>query len=124
MVRAQYLTPEHLIRAMKAGDFYASSGVTLRDVQWDPDRRKLSVAIQGEPGVTYTTEYLVTTADAELDQIGRVAMSTQDLESSYRLADGESIVRAVVTSSLAPVDPIFDDQKQQAWTQPFTTVIP
>lgn len=124
MVRAQYLTPEHLIRAMKAGDFYASSGVTLRDVQWDPDRRKLSVAIQGEPGVTYTTEYLVTTADAELDQIGRVATSTQDLESSYRLADGESIVRAVVTSSLAPVDPIFDDQKQQAWTQPFTTVIP
>jgi hypothetical protein len=33
-------------------------------------------------------------------------------------------VRAVVTSSLAPVDPIFDDQKQQAWTQPFTTVNP
>ena len=124
MVRAQYLTPEHLIRAMKAGDFYASSGVSLRDVQWDPDRRKLSIAIQEEPGVTYTTQYLVTTADAELDQIGRIAHSTQDLESSYRLADGETIVRAVVTSNLAPVDPIFDDQKQQAWTQPFTTVIP
>jgi hypothetical protein len=124
MVRAQYLTPEHLIRAMKAGDFYASSGVSLRDVQWDPERRKLSVAIQEEPGVTYTTQFLVTTADAELDQIGRVATTTQDLESSYRLADGETIVRAVVTSSRAPVDPIFDDQKQQAWTQPFTTVIP
>jgi hypothetical protein len=124
MVRAQYLTPEHLIRAMKVGDFYASSGVSLRDVHWDPDRRKLSIAIQEEPGVTYTTQYLVTTADAALDQIGRIAHSTQDLESSYRLADGETIVRAVVTSNLAPVDPIFDDQKQQAWTQPFTTVIP
>ena len=124
MVRAQYLTPEHLIRAMKAGDFYASSGVSLRDVQWDADRRKLSLSIQEEPGAIYTTQYLVTTADAELDQIGRVAFSTQDPESSYRLADGETIVRAVVTSSHAPVDPIFDDQKQQAWTQPFTTVIP
>jgi hypothetical protein len=124
MVRSQYLTPEHLIRAMKAGDFYASSGVSLRDVQWDADRRKLSLSIQEEPGVIYTTQYLVTTADAELDQIGRVAYTTQDLESSYRLVDGETIVRAVVTSSLAPVDPIFDDQKQQAWTQPFTTVNP
>ena len=27
MVRARYLTPEHLLRAIKAGDFYASSGV-------------------------------------------------------------------------------------------------
>ena len=123
MVRAQYLTPEHLIRAMKAGDFYASSGVSLRDVQWDSERRKLSVAIEPESGVTYTTQFLVTTADAELDQIGRVAWTTQDLESSYRLADGETMVRAVVTSTLAPVDPVFDDQKQQAWTQPFTTVL-
>lgn len=123
MVRAQYLTPEHLIRAMKAGDFYASSGVSLREVQWDPDRRKLSVAIEPEAGATYTTQYLVTTADAELDQIGRVAMTTDSLESSYRMADGETIVRAVVTSSRVPVDPIFDDQKQQAWTQPFTTAL-
>ncbi|MCU0707184.1 MAG: hypothetical protein MUF23_02725 [Pirellula sp.] len=122
MVRCQYLTPEHLIRAMKAGDFYASSGVSLRDVQWDRERRKLSVAIQAEAGVTYTTEYVVTSSDAEPDQIGRVAYSTNDLESSYRLADGETIVRAVVTSSLTPVDPVFDDQKQQAWTQPFTIV--
>jgi hypothetical protein len=107
---------------MKAGDFYASSGVSLRDVQWDRERRKLSVAIQAEAGVTYTTEYVVTSSDAEPDQIGRVAYSTNDLESSYRLADGETIVRAVVTSSLTPVDPVFDDQKQQAWTQPFTIV--
>jgi hypothetical protein len=28
----------------------------------------------------------------------------------------------VITSNLAPVDPVFDDQKQQAWTQPFTMV--
>jgi hypothetical protein len=122
MVRCQYLTPEHLIRAMKAGDFYASSGVSLRDVQWDRERRKLSVAIEAEAGVTFTTEYFVTSSDAEPDQIGRIAYSTNDLESSYRLADGETIVRAVVTSSLTPVDPVFDDQKQQAWTQPFTIV--
>ena len=39
MVRARHLTPESLIRAMKAGDFYASSGVVLRDVRYDDDSR-------------------------------------------------------------------------------------
>ena len=38
MVRSRFLTPEHLIRAMKRGDFYASSGVTLRDFQFDKRR--------------------------------------------------------------------------------------
>ncbi len=35
MVRARYLTPEQLIRAMKASDFYASSGVSLLDLKFD-----------------------------------------------------------------------------------------
>ncbi|XZE46318.1 PHP domain-containing protein [Pirellulaceae bacterium SH467] len=120
MVRSHYLTPEHLIRAMESGDFYASSGVSLQDVQWNKATSTLSVAIQSEPNVQYTTEFIVTSKDAELDQIGRVAKTSQDLQSSYTLAPGETIVRAVVTSSIAPVDPVFDDQKQQAWTQPFT----
>lgn len=120
MVRSRYLTPEHLIRAMESSDFYASSGVSLQDVQWNSETSTLSVAIQSEPNVQYTTEFIVTSKDAELDQIGRVAKTSQDLQSSYTLAPGETIVRAVVTSSIAPADPVFDEQKQQAWTQPFT----
>jgi len=120
MVRSRFLTPEHLIRAMKAGDFYSSSGATLQEVQWDNERRSLSVQIDPQPGATYTTDYIVTSKDAEADQIGRVAFSSTELRSSYRLAEGETIVRAVVTSNLPPEDPVFDDQKQQAWTQPFT----
>jgi hypothetical protein len=122
MVRAEYLTPEHLIRAMKTGDFYSSSGATLSDVQWDAATKKLSVTIDPAPGATYWTEYLVTTTSGEPEDIGRVGLATQDLSSSYTLQEGETIVRAVITSNLAPVDPVFDDQKQQAWTQPFTMV--
>ena len=120
MVRAEYLTPEHLIRAMKAGDFYSSSGATLSDVRWDAASKKLSVTIDPTPGASYWTEYIVTTDSGEPEDIGRVGLATQDLSSSYTLKEGETIVRAVITSSLAPVDPVFDDQKQQAWTQPFT----
>lgn len=119
MVRAAFLTPEHLIRAMKAGDFYGSSGVRLRDVQWDGDSKTLRVAIEGELGVQYTTEYVVTHRSDDLDRIGRVAFTTSELTSAYVLQGDESIVRAVVTSSRAPSDPVFENQKQQAWTQPF-----
>jgi hypothetical protein len=121
MVRSKFLTPEHLIRAMKAGDFYASSGTNLKDVHWDPASKTLSVQIDPQEGVSYWTEYLVTTLDAQPEDIGRPALATQELSSSYRLKEGETIVRAVITSSIAPVDPVWDEQKQQAWTQPFTS---
>lgn len=120
MVRSRFLTPEHLIRAMKAGDFYASSGATLKDVRWEADRGTLSVQIDAQEGVTYWTEYLVTDVDGEAEDIGRVGLATQELSSSYSLKKGETIVRAVVTSSLEPADPVWREQKQQAWTQPFT----
>jgi hypothetical protein len=120
MVRAKFLTPEHLIRAMKAGDFYSSSGVSLKDVQWDNETKTLSVEIDPQDGVTYWTEYLVTDVDGEPEDIGRVGEATQQLRSSYTLKKGETIVRAVITSSLVPEDPVWKEQKQQAWTQPFT----
>ena len=39
MVKARQLTPESLIRAIRAGDFYATSGVVLDDVRFDPTAR-------------------------------------------------------------------------------------
>ena len=48
MVRAADLEPETLIKAIKAGDFYASSGVTLRDVRYDANKKLLQVDIEPE----------------------------------------------------------------------------
>jgi hypothetical protein len=145
MVRSRYLTPEHLIRAMKQGDFYASSGVTLSDVRFDESTRTLSLEIDAEPGVTYRTDFVVTLAlDAELDtepepdaepkpdtepdqesiqqsdfdRIGVVVASDSDAKSSFTMSDDQLYVRAVVTSSQPHVDPSFENQTQQAWTQP------
>ncbi len=123
MVRSRYLTPEHLIRAMKRGDFYASSGVSLKDVGFDDSTRTLSLQIAPDPNATYRTDFIVTlAADAKLqpgeDRIGRIAKSVNGLTPSYTIGDHDLYVRAVVTSSLPPVDPSYKDQKQQAWTQP------
>ena len=60
MVRATDLEPETLVRAIKAGNHYASSGVSLRDVRFDPAKKQLQVDIETKPGVTYTTEFIGT----------------------------------------------------------------
>ncbi|MEZ6118856.1 MAG: hypothetical protein R3C28_20125 [Pirellulaceae bacterium] len=57
-VRARHLTPESLIRAMNAGDFYASSGVRLRDVRYDADSKTLRVEIDAREGESYTTQFV------------------------------------------------------------------
>ena len=126
MVRSQYLTPEHLILAMKRGDFYASSGVSLNDVQFDESSRTLSLDIATEPGVAYRTDFIATlkfgdndTSDPKsTDRIGRVVATVDGGTASYAMQGNELYVRAVVTSSEVPDDPSFDNQKQQAWTQP------
>jgi hypothetical protein len=58
MVRARHLTAESIIRALEAGDFYATSGVVLSEVARSGNR--LSLTIQAEPGVSYRTVFIGT----------------------------------------------------------------
>ncbi|MGN6546686.1 MAG: PHP domain-containing protein [Aureliella sp.] len=136
MVRSRYLTPEHLIRAMKAGDFYASSGVTLSDVVLDRKNATIKIDVQPVEGETYRIDFIATLApDAQAvsgsssdkplslggiapEQVGKVVKSVDGVHGEYRMTGKELYVRAVVTSSAAPVDPSIKDQKKQAWTQP------
>jgi hypothetical protein len=64
MVRATELTGASIIRALEAGDFYASSGVSLSDVTWKDN--KLTLRIQPEDGVTYTTQFIGTRQSADM----------------------------------------------------------
>ena len=121
MVRSQYLTPEHLIRAMKRGDFYASSGVTLKDVQYDAKTKVLKLGIAPEDNVTFQTEFIATLkpdSTDNKDRIGKRVHVSKSLSPSYRLKGNELYVRALVTSSKPHQDPSFKNQFQQAWTQP------
>jgi hypothetical protein len=68
-VRARRLTPESLIAAIRQGDFYASSGVTLDDVRFDPASGELAIEIHPDGDAHFTTQFIgtrrVSTADAE-----------------------------------------------------------
>jgi hypothetical protein len=138
MVRARHLTPESLIRAMKAGDFYASSGVVLRDVRFDAKARRLEIEIEAECGVTYATRFIGTPRDVPLaarervDDKGQPLVTTKKYPAavgktfgvvvgprpSYQLSGEELYVRAVITSTKSHPDPTHKGQFEQAWTQP------
>lgn len=138
MVRSTHLTPEYLIRSLRAGDFYASTGVTLRDVAYDAESKRLSIRIQPVPGETFTTRFIgtrrgtSTVGEPRLDDngrpidttlrysqaIGEVLAEESGLTPSYTLRGDELYVRAVVTSSATPDVPSKESLNKKAWTQP------
>ena len=124
MVRSQKLEANALVEAMKAGDFYASSGVTLDEVTWDEKSQTLSLKIQPAEGATYTTEFIGTrkgydaTKTASENGIGEVFATQTGTEVSLVIPEDALFLRATVTSSVGHENPSFPEQKKQAWTQP------
>lgn len=136
MVRAAKLEVADLITALEAGDFYASSGVTLKDVRMEKDR--VSLEIDAEPGVTYVTEFIGTrkgydtTSEPVLGadgkplrvtrryskEVGAVLGRSEDLSPSYQLNGDEMYIRARVTSSKLQADANQPGERERAWTQP------
>jgi len=136
MVKAAHLTPENLVKAIDAGDFYASSGVVLDDVTRGGGEYKLT--IRPEPGVSYKTEFVATMKGADLDStarldkdgaelpvtrvygadVGKVVATTTDARPSYRLTGNELYVRAKVTSTKPHPNPYAKGDTEAAWTQP------
>ena len=136
VVRAAQLTPEDLISAMEAGEFYASSGVRLKEVH--RDKRRYEIKIEPEEGVSYTTEFigtrkgfdrtnepLVSTNGEFLavtrrysSEIGTVLAEAKGNSPSYRMKGNEIYVRAKVISSKLKVNPYAKDEVEVAWTQP------
>jgi hypothetical protein len=136
MVRAAQLNAENLIAAMEAGDFYASSGVTLTDVRLEKD--KLSIEIAAEAGVEYTTEFIGTRRGYDpksepvpgedggvlrvtrkySPSIGAVLATVKGASASYPLKGDEIYVRARITSTKPKPNGSRPGEFERAWTQP------
>ena len=128
MVQAEELTPEALIHAMEDGDFYATSGVRLKSITRQGD--ELSVVIDQEPGVEYTTRFVGTRTDFakrgsdgvfEVDdaRIGvPLAPEVSGVKATYRLKDNDLYVRAIITSSKQKENGLTPEEMERAWVQP------
>jgi hypothetical protein len=110
-VRATRLAADEIVRAMIAGDFYASTGVVLDDVIVEP--RRLTVKIHAEPGVRYTTRFIGTRKGA----VGVVLDEVTGPTARYEMTD-ELYVRAVVISDRPHPDGYAPGDMQTAWVQP------
>lgn len=137
MARARELTVEALFAALERGDFYGSSGVLLKTLDYDAARGTLTVEVQPEEGVEYTISFVGTLAGVDTtgqpanavdkqgkplrvtqkysDEIGKTLSEVKGVRGSYQLTGGELYVRAVVRSSQPP---LRKDLPRQAWTQP------
>jgi len=135
MVRAASLTADSLVVALERGDFYASTGVTLKTI--DFDGQTLQLAIEDVPGVSYTTTFIGTRAgyapgraDTTLvgermhvrqtysDEIGVVLATVEGPAPQYTLQGDELYVRARVVSSQPKGNPYQEGEVERAWTQP------
>jgi len=136
MVHAAKLEAGALIGALRAGDFYASSGVTLDEVEFRDG--KLKLRIHAEPGVTYTTrivgtpkDYDATTTETKMPaddthptrtsysaDVGKTFATVEGPEVVYQVTGKELYVRAVITSSKPHPNASYPDQTEMAWTQP------
>lgn len=137
MVQAPLLSAEALVRALEAGDFYASSGVTLSEVRRAKDQ--LSITIAPEQGATYKTQFIATMRNAPLTseprrdaqdkeinnvtrvyskEIGKVVAEVEGTSATYRLTGQELYVRAKIISSKPHPNPFQKGDVECAWTQP------
>lgn len=143
MVRADRLTPNIIAAAMKRGDFYSSSGVTLKTLTIA--NNEITLEVDPQPGVSYVIEFVGTRRNADLkartgpaprhahegkaehlhqtltaysEDIGQVLERVSGATATYRAKGDEIYVRARITASVAHPNPSQPGERQMAWTQP------
>ena len=138
MVRALNLEPKALINSLESGDFYSSTGVSLKELK--QTKEEIVISIAAEKGVSYTIKFIGTLkgydpksepyilpSGAKLrvthrysEDIGQVLAIVRGIKATYRLKGNELFVRAKIISSKAQKNAITPDATEMAWTQPVT----
>lgn len=98
MVRAERLTPQHILSALEAGEFYASTGVELED--YTVTSSGIRLAIREKKSSRYRIQFI--------GQGGRILKEVWESPAEYSFRGDELYVRAKVLESNGKV----------AWTQP------
>ncbi len=100
VVRAPALTRDNIVAALNNGDFYASSGVDLKNVA----SMSSSLTVEIQPNIAAQTRYRV----VFIGRGGRVLAVSNENPAQYKFSGNEGYVRARVEGSSGG----------RAWTQP------
>lgn len=98
VVRAPRLAAEDILASLSRGDFYASTGIELMDVQATPQR--VALVIKEQKPTRYSVQFI--------GRGGRVLKTVASAPYQYDIAGNEGYVRAKVV----------DSNGLAAWTQP------
>ena len=98
MVRTTELTSAAIVEAFSTGEFYASTGVALTDL--DVSTESIDLVIEEDWDFVYSTRFT--------GRCGELLAESTGLEASYRIRGDEGYVRATV----------FSSSGTKAWTQP------
>jgi hypothetical protein len=135
-VRAAELTAERIIQSLERGDFYSSTGVRLKDMALRGNR--IVIEIEGEPNVTYTTQFIGTRRPVDWRTtevkdakghplavtpipskgVGAVLAEAKGLRPTFTFEGSELYVRAKIVSSKKKENGTSADETECAWTQP------
>ncbi len=122
VVGAEALNGDALITAMKAGAFYASSGVQVHGIHFDPSTRILTLKMAPKKAIEYTTRFIGTRkgydATAKETGIGEVFATVEGNIASFTMPKDALYLRATITSSRKHPNASFPGQQEQAWIQP------
>lgn len=116
-VRSNKLDFPSLARAMNQGDFYASSGVELQDIQVTSTSLEVKAISRG--GEVLTIEFLGARKSKPGAPAKPVVLATsQGHQARYEFVGDELFVRARITSSWPHPAPKVAGETMRAWTQP------
>ncbi|UCS94636.1 histidinol-phosphatase [Echinicola marina] len=115
VVRSAELAPAALVEAMEAGDFYASTGVSLEKL--DFDGRTLSLKIEEEEGVDYTVQFFGTRTSSP-EMYGELFKEVEGSQAEYTMQKEDMYVRAKIVSNKLKENPYKPGDTEVAWTQP------
>jgi hypothetical protein len=113
MVQADTLSAKALVTAMEAGQFYSSTGVELRKMDYSSGH--LAIEVVPETDITYTIDFI---GCKKGDSESRILKSIEGQSASYELSNDLLFVRCKVTSSKKQKNPIENLIHEMAWTQP------
>lgn len=117
MVQSDTLSPKALINALESGDFYSSTGVTLKSLM--VNENTISIAIEPETGVTYEIAFVGCKKGETETNTLKVLKETK---AEFQIAEDMLFVRCKITSSKLQDNPIEDILYEMAWTQPVTPI--
>ena len=115
MVNSKKLETSSLIEAMEKGDFYASTGITIK--KYVVTKNQIRVEVEPEQGVHYEILFLGYKDGGEaVETLERI----KDTKGSYTFQDNDLFIRVKITSDALKESPPNTQETKKAWTQPFS----